>query len=136
MGLCPCVFENDEQLDGVDVGSYADFGHFRDAVARLAAGPTASKYPTLLLHSDCDGEWTVDQSADLEKEPQAIAIAFHALPVQDYNSPWQIEVAKFLELRPRSLYDSFIDVDGEPLIERLLTHCRLSQEHRQPILFQ
>ena len=37
---------------------------------------------------------------------------------------------------PASLFDSFIDVDGEPLVERLLNLSRLAQKTQHPILFQ
>lgn len=38
MGLYLCVFEGDDELDGVEVGSYADFGAFRSAVATHVEG--------------------------------------------------------------------------------------------------
>jgi hypothetical protein len=56
MGLYLCVFQGDEELDGVDVGSYGDFNHFRSVVAGLEDGPPGSKYPTLILHPDSDGD--------------------------------------------------------------------------------
>lgn len=137
MGLYLCVFEGEQELDGVVVGTYVDFDVFRSAVVnRLENGVSGSKYPTLILHSDCDGEWTAGQCVELEKELQAVAAAFQRLPPSDFNSEWQKGVAKLLGLQPRNLYESFIDVDGEPLIERLLALCRLAQERGQPILFQ
>ena len=137
MGLYLCVFEGDKELDGVVVGTYMDFDVFRTAVVnRLENRIPGSRYPTLILHSDCDGEWTVEQCRELEKELQALGAAFRGLPPSDFNADWQKGVAKVLGLHPQNLYESFIDVDGEPLIERLLTLCRLAQEHGQPILFQ
>ena len=69
MGLYLCVFDGDEELEGVDVGSYADFDFFRGAVAEILEGGNAgTRYPTLMLHSDCDGEWSVEECIDLEKE--------------------------------------------------------------------
>ncbi len=137
MGLYLCVFDGEKEVDGVVVGTYVDFDVFRSAVVnRLEHGVPGSQYPTLILHSDCDGEWTVKQCAELEKELQTLAIAFRGLPPSDYSSDWQKGVAKLLGLQPRNLYESFIDVDGEPLIERLLTLCRVAQQRGQPILFQ
>ena len=33
MSLYLCVFDDGEELDGIDVGSYEDFGRFRDAIS-------------------------------------------------------------------------------------------------------
>ena len=137
MGLYLCVFEEDEELDGVDIGSYSDFGFFRDVVTnQLEAGTPGANYPTLILHSDSDGEWSAQECAALQQELESIADAFRQLPPTEFNSDWQRAVAKSLGLQPGNLYESFIDVDGEPLLERLLGLCRLAQERGQPILFQ
>src|SRR4051794_29791692 len=79
MGLCLCVFneERDDEHAESDVGSYADFGAFRQAVARYLVG---ADFPVLLLHSDCDGEWTVEELPALIKELDVIAAAFARLP--------------------------------------------------------
>jgi hypothetical protein len=69
MGLYLCVFEGDEEVDGVEVGPYADFDKFRDCVVRALEGSSPGwKFPTLILHSDCDGEWSPREAAKLEKE--------------------------------------------------------------------
>ena len=137
MGLYLCVFDGDNELDGVDVGSYEDFNFFRSAVVdKLEGGKAGTTYPTLIIHHDSDGEWTTTQCKELEKELQSIAVAFRVLPPSSFNSVWQQEAANLISLQPLNLYDSFIDVDGEPLIDRLLTLCQLAQEYRQPILFQ
>ncbi len=137
MSLYLCVFQEDEELDGVAVGTYADFGAFRNAVvSHLEGGVPGDKYPTLLLHSDCEGEWSIPQCKELERELRSISAAFRKLPPSDFGSDWQEDTAKLLGLRPKDLYESFIDVDGEPLLERLLSLCRLALDHQQPILFQ
>jgi len=52
MGLYLCVFDGEEELDGVEVGFYADFGTFRNAVVRhLENGKAGSRFPTLIHHS-------------------------------------------------------------------------------------
>ena len=69
MGLYLTIFAGDEELDGVEVGAYADFSAFRDAVvSNLEAGNAGDRFPTLILHSDCDGEWSPDEAAKLEIE--------------------------------------------------------------------
>ncbi len=137
MGLYLVILDEDEELDGVQVGSYSDFGTFRDAVAeRLERGVQGSRYPTLMLHSDCDGEWTPSEAACLEKELEEISAAFRKLPPVVLTSEWQEQVAEECDLQLTSLYDCFFDVNGDPLLERLAELARLSQRKNLPILFQ
>jgi hypothetical protein len=138
MGLYLAVFDADEELEGVEVGSYADFGVFRDTVARLLeGGATGSRFPTLMLHSDCEGSWSLDDAARLQLELDQIADELRRLPPLDLKpDTWQVEVAKTLGIRPKNLYESFFDVDGEPLIERLSDLIRVSRRHGRQILFQ
>jgi hypothetical protein len=90
MSLYLCIFDNDEEIEGVDVGAYSDFDFFRKAVTdSLECGLTGSQFPTLNLHSDCDGEWSVADCVDLENELGFIATAFIQLPPVPFNSVWQ-----------------------------------------------
>jgi hypothetical protein len=137
MGLYLCIFDSDEEVEGVEVGSYSDFDFFRSSVTDLLeGGQAASRYPTIILHSDCDGEWTPTECVKLTEELLSISEGFKQLPAAEFRAPWQKEVAKSFGLKPLSLYDSFIDVDGEPLLERLLRLCEVAIEKQQPILFQ
>jgi hypothetical protein len=137
MGLYLCVFENSEELDGVEVGSYSDFDFFRSSVTELLeSGVSGSKYPTLIIHHDSDGEWSSSECELLKHELTSIANSFKQLPGVQFRAEWQKQVGKLLGLKPTSLYDSFIDVDGEPLIERLLQLCNVAIERKSPILFQ
>jgi len=46
MGLYLCVFDGDNELDGVEVGAYTDFHTFRSAVAaHVEAGVEGSRCP-------------------------------------------------------------------------------------------
>jgi hypothetical protein len=135
MGLYLAIFDGDDELDGVEVGMYSDFGSFRDAAVSLEAGKAGSRFPTLILHSDCDGEWTPEQSVALETELKAISEEFAVMPAIPLDG-WKLQIAKLLGLRPASLYECFFDVDGEPLLERLLDLSRLSQSRNLPIIFQ
>ncbi len=120
MGLYLTIFDDGEELDGVEVGTYADFNTFRDAVIKnLEGGKAGSKYPTLILHSDCDGQWSPSEAADLEQELMNISDEFHRLPPVQLGADWQGQVAKTFGLQISNLYDCFFDVDGEPLLERL-----------------
>jgi hypothetical protein len=137
MGLYLCVFDGDDELEGVEVGSYADFAFFRNSVtAILENGIEGKKYPTLIIHSDCDGEWSPAESKKLRAELADISERFRCEPAVEFSAAWQKQVAKLLGLKPSSLYDSFIDVDGEPLLERLTRLCAVAIESGKPILFQ
>jgi hypothetical protein len=138
MGSYLCVFDkNDDELEGVEIGLYADFDVFRTTVAdELEHGRIGDRYPTLGLHSDCDGEWSRSECETLKRELADIADAFRKLPPRPFSTAWQQGVAKLLGLRPQTLFDSFIDVDGEPLLDRLQRLCQVAIENNLPIVFQ
>lgn len=137
MGLYLAIFDEDEEIEGLEVGSYADFGLFRDAVVlQLERKMAGSRFPTLILHSDCDGDWKPHEAAALRAELAIIGREFSAMPPTSLPEGWQTQVAKMFGIQPRSLYDCFFDIDGEPLIERLVDLARLSEERNLPILFQ
>ena len=137
MGLYLCIFNEDDEIAGVEVGSYADFNVFRDHVVKLLEdGRAGSKFPTLILHADNDGEWSSQEAVELEKELIVIGEAFRLRPAISISSPSQRKIATNFGLQLNSLYDCFFDVDGEPLIERLTDLAHQSQKTRLPILFQ
>jgi hypothetical protein len=137
MGLYLCIFDGDEEVDGVEVGQYADFDNFRDRVVReLEDGSAGSRFSTLILHADCDGEWSPSEARKLETELVEIGEAFRRRPAIPISSDWQKQVIKRLGLKPDTLYDCFFDVDGEPLVERLTNLAKLSQRCKLPIIFQ
>lgn len=137
MGLYLCIFNKEEELEGVEVGSYSDFEYFRANVTQyLESGSPGSRFPTLILHSDCDGEWVTTECALLKVELELIAAAFRAFPPIPLRSGWQELVAKSIGLRPSTLYESFIDVDGELLLERLIRLCEVAIDTKLSILFQ
>ena len=137
MSLYLCIFDEDEELDGVDVGAYSDFGNFRDTIVReLERGSTGSRFPTFMLHADCDGQWNAGDCGKLENELETISAELKQRPPKEFFAEWQKNAAKQCGLCPKSLYDCFIDVDGEPLLERLLGLTSLAQRRGLPILFQ
>jgi hypothetical protein len=140
MGLYLCVFggpDGDDELDGVDVGAYADFGRFRDVVAQhLEPDGWGSRFPVLMMHPDSDGEWAPQESEALAAELTVIGEELSKLPPTGFPEGWQAETAAHLSLEARSLRDCFIDVDGEPLLDRLTDLATLSVRERQPISFQ
>lgn len=139
MGLYLLIPDADgEELDGLYVGSYSEFGLFRDTIVKhLEAGVAGSRFPTLILHSDCDGEWSAHEAEKLEQELEQITDQLRALPPDKLKRcSWQENIAQTFGLRLTTLYDCFFTVDGEPLVERLLDLARLSKARQLPILFQ
>lgn len=137
MGLYLCVFEDGEELEGVEIGSYADFNFFRDAITvTLEQGKAGSVCPTLINHHDCDGSWSPEDCAALVEELKQAEQPLMRYPPVEFNSPWKRQVAKLLGISPKSLAECFFDVDGEPLIARLRQLAEISKERNVPVLFQ
>lgn len=137
MGLYLCAFDGDEEIDGVEVGSYADFNFFRDAVvAVVEEGNRGSKCPTLQNHHDSDGQWSLEEAASLIRELELIGKGLSEKPPVEFNSPWKKTVAASIGLLPRNLLECFFDVDGEPLVDRLRGLAEKSLNREAPILFQ
>jgi hypothetical protein len=138
MGLYLCVFDgNGEELEGVELGAYADFNFFRDAVKfGVENGVAGAICPLLQGHSDCDGEWTVEESKALLKELDAIEKSLSEIAPVEFNSDWKREIAKTHVLSPRNLLECFFDIDGEPLVFRLRQLAEASINSNQSILFQ
>lgn len=137
MGLYLCVFKDDEELEGVEVGLYEYFGLFRDSVVTFVENDAAgSVCPTLVLHSDCDGEWSSIECKQLLRELATIAYVFKNLP--SHNGLIDIRRNQFLEpeINPTSLYDCFVDVDGVNLIERIMGLCSIAILNNERIMFQ
>jgi len=138
MGLYLCVFdEADNELEGVEVGSYEDFNFFRDAVVvAVENGKAGSVCPMLNTHSDDDGKWESEDAGHLLTELSQIAEVMRRYPPSELNSEWKKEAAKTFGISPNTLLDCFFDIDGEPLVERLRELAKVSISSGQPILFQ
>jgi hypothetical protein len=137
MGLCLYVFGADagddddpEEIAECNVGHYSDFGCFRDTIARHL---DAERYPTLMQHSDCDGEWTLTEISLLEQELREIVAAFQKLPPEEPSGAFE-HTAEY-RAGAKSLYDCFHNVDGENLFESILELCAVAREHERPITF-
>lgn len=133
MGLYLCVFTEDQEdeLGACDVGHYSDFGCFRDTIARHM---NAAHFPVLMTHSDCDGEWPVEQLPALVEELETIAAKFRALPPEEPEGAFE-HTAEY-RAGAKSLYDCFHEVNGEPLLEALIRLCKQGISSHRPITFQ
>jgi hypothetical protein len=137
MGLCLHVFgpsrgddDDPDEIAEVDVGHYSDFDCFRTTVARHL---DAKRYPTLMEHSDCDGEWTPAEVPALERELNEIAAKFRKLSPEEPVDAFE-HTAEY-RIGATSLYDCFHNVDGENLFEALLELCSVAKQHQRPITF-
>jgi len=137
MGLCLHVFdrepggdEDPEELAECDVGHYSDFACFRETVAHHLR---SDDYPTLMLHSDCDGEWALADIPILERELREIAARLKQLPPQQPVGAFE-HTAQYRQ-GVKSLYDCFHNVKGQNLFEALLELCAVAREHGRPITF-
>ncbi len=137
MGLYLYIGNDEGQIDGADFGKYAHFGAFRQYVASQVEGGTLGhKFPVLLLHSDCDGEWTVDECRRLQAELIEISAALYALPPASIDSEWQVDLLESRGIVPANAIESFFDADGMPVLVRLLKLTAIAIEHGRPIVFQ
>lgn len=137
MGLYLCAFKDDEEIEGVDVGSYSDYGRFTDAIVfNLEKGKRGDRFPLITLHPDSDGEWQVSDLDTLESSLREIRFAFEQLPSAPLEEAWQKQVAKILGLKLENLSSCFFDVDGEPLLDRLIDLTSKAKAAGVPILFQ
>ena len=137
MGLYLCIFDGDDEIDGVDVGPYSDFGGLRDYVVReLEGGRAGSRFPTFILHSDCDGEWSVTECARLRAELAEVIAAMQKQPPVPFVSAWQRNVAQEFGLVPKNAFESFVDVNADFVLERIQQLVDVALERRLPILFQ
>lgn len=137
MGLYLCVFDEENELEGVEVGSYADFNFFRDAVtATVEKGNAGSVCEVLNTHSDSDGEWTSEDARRLLAELAQIKEMMQQYPPIEFNSEWKKETSRILGITPKTLLECFFDIDGEPLVDRLEQLAQISMASGKPILFQ
>jgi hypothetical protein len=95
----------------------------------LEGGVAGSVFPTLILHSDCDGEWSADDCVRLRAELGALHARMAELPAlaPAGGSPGA---------QPQSALDGFLDVDGQVLIERLQALVEVAIQRGRPVLFQ
>ncbi|WP_053938039.1 Imm70 family immunity protein [Amantichitinum ursilacus] len=137
MGLYLCIFDEDEEIDGVGVGRYTDFNALRQYIANKLEGTiVGSKYPLFSLHSDSDGEWSAKDCPALARELKDIIDLMNKLPPSAFPSDWQEALAKSYGIAPENAFESFLDVDGEFVLERIFRLAELAAEKAKPILFQ
>lgn len=141
MSLYLAVFESDStdvELDGIDVGSYGDFTALRTAVCgALESDAWGSRFPTFMTVPDNGPTWDIAVLPALTRELEEIRQGLAGRePVRFAAGSWQAEVARRAGVEPATLADCFIDVDGEPLLERLALLVATASAHHRPVEFQ
>jgi hypothetical protein len=133
MGLNLCIFSEDQEdeIASCDIGHYSDFGCFRDTIARHMQ---TAAFPVLMTHSDCDGEWTVEEMPVLIRELETISAKFLTLPPDHPQGAFE-HTAEYRQ-SAKSLYDCFHDVNGQNLFEALTSLCKQGIDSHRPISFQ
>ncbi|WJS95655.1 immunity 70 family protein [Flavobacterium johnsoniae] len=138
MGLYLAIFKKEEEINGLEVGSYEYFGIFRDCIFELIEnnGNWGSTCPTIMNHSDCDGKFEPKECKEMISELKKIKEVF-----QKQNSNHKVidqkkELIDLYQIKPLNLYDCFIDVDGENLIDRLIELCEDAIDNDLDIIFQ
>ncbi|MBQ9902117.1 MAG: hypothetical protein IJM51_07005 [Clostridia bacterium] len=122
----------DNEIDGVEVGSYEYFGEFRDCVCRyVEESQWGSRCPVLMRHSDCDGTFTPEDCKALMSELSLIYSVFSALPPDSSIAANQGREGHF-----SNLCDCFVDIDGVNLIQRLYGLCQCAVESGVSVYFQ
>lgn len=138
MGLYLCIMNSEEnEVDGLEIGSYEYFGLFRDSVKiNIEKGDWGSVCPIMMWHKDCDGEWTPEECKELIMELKVIKEVFLKLPVDQDVINHKENLFKLFGIIAENLYDCFLDVDGENIIERLDDLCKTAIKENLSILFQ
>lgn len=137
MGLYLCVFEDDitdVEVAGIEVGGYDDFHAFREAVGeQLEHGAWGSRFPVLMRHHDSEGAWGSGEAEALARELREIKAEMERLPRRPFGTGWQGSAATQI---PTNLAESWIDVDGSPLLDGMIALTAVSISQHRPIEFQ
>ncbi len=139
MGLYLCTFDTEEkEIDGLEVGSYEYFGIFRECVNEIVekSSEWGSICPKIMLHSDCDGKWTPNECAEIIIELEKIKLLFQNEQPNQKVIELKKNILTIYGINPSNLYDCFVDVDGENLIDGLATLCKNAIKSNLEILFQ
>jgi hypothetical protein len=136
MSLYLCVMDtrSEYEHDGVEVGPYSYFGEVRNLL-RVELSRVGLKAPLFLDHIDSFGEWPPGLLEALQLELTAIESTIGSRPSRMISdSAWY--VSWYAGSRPNTLREAVVDIEGDPLIPRLLLLVEVAKKHRLPILFQ
>jgi hypothetical protein len=123
--------ENDRELAAVETETEDDFMYFRDSVhLALEEGKFAGRFP-ILMKTFLSG-WEKEDVAGLERELKEIHAAFRKLPPMPPDGNWRAKLIRSGR-KPETLAEVYLDKDGAPLIERLISLAQVAHQHGLPI---
>jgi hypothetical protein len=131
MTLYLTIFDEEREVTGWVFGHYSDFDAFRDRVRRIT---DAEDYPTLMEHSDCDGEWSAAEVPKLRAELMSLAAEFRKHPPEEPTGAFEHTIE--YRTGATTLFDCFHNVDGANLFDALIELCNEAERLNSPILFQ
>ena len=79
---------------------------------------------------------SVDECTQLQKELEEIKQVFVNEPVDFSIFELKQDIFKFFGIKPKNLFECFVDSDCEFLIDRLMELCNLAIQNNRPIMFQ
>ncbi|GGD12836.1 Imm70 family immunity protein [Halopseudomonas salina] len=131
MSLYLAVFtQDDEEIDGFQVGTYHDYGKFIDSI-KENVDPKNCKL--LINHHDSDGYWTPQECENLIEELTYIKKVLAKLPPQKIEYDWSRQTP----YEPgNNLNASLQNIDGEPMTDALVSLCQVAVENNAKLYFQ
>ncbi|SHG56649.1 Imm70 family immunity protein [Flavobacterium defluvii] len=138
MGLYLAIFKNEEEINGLEVGTYEYFGIFRDCIYEFIENSSnwGDICPTIMNHSDCDGKWESKECVEMMFELKKVKKTFQKQAPNKKVIDQKKELIDLYQIKILNLYDCFIDVDGENLIDRLIELCKDAIDNDLDIIFQ
>jgi hypothetical protein len=131
MSLYLAVFDKDDhELSGFQVGTYHDYGRFIEIITEHIK---KEECPLLINHHDSDGFWSTTECKDLLSELTLIREKLIHLPAQEINYDWAKDINYQIG---GNLHSSLQNVDGQPIIDALISLCELSIKNNAQVYFQ
>ena len=136
VSVCFCLFEGDPDVARSEYGPYATHNALRAYVVReLEAGQAGSRFPMFMFHADCDEASSVADCENLRDELAAIAAAMKLRPAVRSAPGGPRAAVGSIGLVPQNAFESFVDAEGEILLERLQSQVDDLLKRRLPIVF-
>lgn len=140
MSLYLCVFDfsdtYENEIMGVEVGSYAYFNVFRDCISKYVENDRrGSKCPYIMNHNDSTGVFTPEDCKNVLHELSLIKNVFLNIPTNNDIIEQNSHLLQDKNLC-ENLADLFVDIDGCNLIEQLELICKCSIKTNLNVYFQ
>ena len=126
MGVRLSVRDGGGELGAVETATEDDFMYFRDSVtAALEPNGYGTRFPTFM--QKFFSSWEAGEVAALERELKELHAAMRQLPPNPADGNWSSKLAGSGR-GPETLAEVFVDIDGAPLVERLIALAALARK--------